>query len=299
MPQPGTGGHRFGGEWTSQKLEILCRYLEAYTTALKNQPFTTAYIDAFAGTGYRTLKRADETEKGLLFPDLAGEEPQALLEGSARLALKVEPRFDRYVFIEKDPQHLRELAALREEFTDLADRIVIRPGDANTIVQDLCEKNWTQHRAVLFLDPYGMEVNWSTIEKVAATGAIDLWILLPLGIGVNRLLPRSGQIPESWRSRLNLFLGVDDWYETFYHEETTTNLFGGEETTRVKAGLETIGDFLVQRLKTVFPGVAPRPKVLMNSANCPLYLFCFAVSSPNRRAREIALRIANHLLRDV
>lgn len=46
----------FGGGWTKQKLKVLRKYLSAYTTALKRQPFKTAYIDAFAGTGYRELK---------------------------------------------------------------------------------------------------------------------------------------------------------------------------------------------------------------------------------------------------
>ena len=32
-------------------------------------------------------------------------------------------------------------------------------------------------------------------------------ILFPLGIGLNRLLPRSGLIPEGWRQRLNFFWG--------------------------------------------------------------------------------------------
>ena len=41
----------FGGPWTQQKLNILEHYLDAYTTALKNQPFRLVYIDAFAGTG--------------------------------------------------------------------------------------------------------------------------------------------------------------------------------------------------------------------------------------------------------
>ena len=43
-------------------------------------------------------------------------------------------------------------------------------------------------RAVLFLDPYGMEVEWDTMVAIAKTQAIDLWILFPLGIAVNRLL---------------------------------------------------------------------------------------------------------------
>jgi len=286
--------HSFGGNWTLTKLEILRRYLEAYTLVFKNQSFKTAYIDAFAGTGYRALKQA-ETE-GLLFPDLAEDAPQELLHGSARMALEINPRFDRYIFIEKDSDRCKQLRNLQEEFPDRADHIAIRQGDANEEIQSLCRKDWKKHRAVLFLDPYGMAVEWTTIEKVATTHAIDLWLLFPLGIGVNRLLPRSGQIPEGWRTRLNLFLGTEDWYESFYKVETATNLFGVEETKVAKAKVDTIAKYCVDRLKSVFPGVAPKPKILMNSANCPLYLFCFAVGSQNTQARKIALRIANHIL---
>jgi three-Cys-motif partner protein len=291
----GTQNHRFGGDWTTKKLEILRSYLGAYAKVLKNQPFTTAYIDAFAGTGYRTLKQT-ETDESILFPDLAEEGPQKLLEGSARIALQVEPQFDRYIFVEKDPDRCDQLEKLRSEFPQLAEDIRIERGEANKIIRDLCRKNWKRHRAVLFLDPYGMAVEWATIEKVAKTGGIDLWVLFPLGIGVNRLLPRSGEIPAGWRNRLNLLLGSDDWYQAFYQTETKRTLFGEEETV-MKAGVETIGKYFVDRLKSVFPGVAPEPKVLMNSMNCPLYLFCFAVSSPNPRARAIALDIANHILK--
>jgi len=31
-----------------------------------------------------------------------------------------------------------------------------------------------------------MQVDWTTLEAVASTQAIDIWILFPLGIGVNR-----------------------------------------------------------------------------------------------------------------
>ena len=290
--------HRFGGDWTATKLEILKGYLGAYTIALKDQPFKTAYIDAFAGTGYRTLKQTDATPN-LLFPDLAEEAPQALLEGSARLALKVEPRFDRYIFVEKSSERCKQLDDLRKEFPHLASAIRIENGEANQVIQVLCKKDWQRQpgrRAVLFLDPYGMEVEWTTIESVAKTEAIDLWLLFPLGIGPNRLLPRSGEVPAGWRHRLNLFLGTEDWYEAFYQVETAPNLFGEAETTVVKRGVEVIGKYLVDRLRVVFPGVAPRPRILMNSTNCPLYLFCFAIGSRNPRAQQIALRIANHLL---
>ena len=54
--------------------------------------------------------------------------------------------------------------------------------DANTAVQRICAStNWHNNRAVLFLDPYGMQVSWETLAAVAATKAIDLWMLYPPG----------------------------------------------------------------------------------------------------------------------
>jgi three-Cys-motif partner protein len=185
--------HRFGGDWTTAKLNVIAGYLRSYTTALKDQPskehpFVKGYIDAFAGTGYRDARQDDrdeDTSQALLLPDLAGTEPQALLDGSARLALKTQPRFDRYIFIERSPERCAQLELLKQEFPDLAANIRIRPGDANAEIQELCskEKDWSSHRAVLFLDPYGMQVDWSTIQAIARTKAIDLWVLFPLGIG--------------------------------------------------------------------------------------------------------------------
>jgi three-Cys-motif partner protein len=297
----GDGGHRFGGDWTERKLGVLAKYLRGYTTALKNTTFEKLYIDAFAGTGYREARRDDEgpaVSSTLLLPDLAEPEPQALLDGSARRALATDPRFDRYLFIERDAGRCSQLETLREEFPQLADAIEIRRGDANAEIQSVCSATWRTRRAVLFLDPYGMQVEWATIEAVARTEAIDLWILFPLGIGVNRLLVKSGDVPEAWRRRLDLLLGTQDWYDEFYKVEATRNLFGGEEERVVKASTETIGKYFIQRLQSVFAGVAPEPAVLRNSKNAPLYLLCFAVGNPGK-GKDIALRIANHLLKEV
>lgn len=308
MTRKGRGSgkaHQFGGDWTSTKLKVLAGYLKSYTTALQDkptveQPFVKGYIDAFAGTGYRDAQRESSggpSAQSLLFPDLAEEEPQDLLDGSARLALKTEPRFDRYIFIEKNTKRCAELEALKVEFSRLAADIRIHEGDANRKIQDLCNKDWSGHRAVMFLDPYGMQVEWPTIEAIAATKAIDLWLLFPLGIGVNRLLTKSGDIPESWRKRLNLLLGTEDWYDEFYEKQTSTDLFGDEQERVIKATMETIGGYFNNRLKEVFAGVSKKPGVLRNSTNNPLYLLCFAVG--NDRGKAIALRIADHLLKEV
>lgn len=287
---------------------MIAKYLSAYIDALKNQSFVTAYIDAFAGTGYRTMRRErdeDTPNETLLFPDLATDEPQQLLDGSARLALKargsgpegVLARFNRFIFIERDAARCRELEALKDEFPDLKNGIRVAQGDANVEIQKLCAKKWSRRRAVLFLDPYGMQVEWQTLEAIAKTTAIDLWLLFPLGIGVSRLLTRSGEIPKGWRTRLDKLLGTTTWYDEFYKIEHEPDLFGNDEERVVKATNETIARYFNDRLKTIFPanGVA-EPGVLRNSSNNPLYVLCFAAG--NAKGAPIAVRIANHILKE-
>jgi three-Cys-motif partner protein len=157
--------HQFGGSWTTAKLAVLAAYLQGYTTALKERPskerpFRKAYIDAFAGTGYREERREEEQQEqqGLLFPDLAEPETQELIEGSAKLALQTQPSFDKYIFIERNAGRCLQLEGLKDEFPSLAKLIDIRCGDANVQIREICNANWKSHRAVLFLDPYGMQV---------------------------------------------------------------------------------------------------------------------------------------------
>lgn len=76
------------------------------------------------------------------------------------------------------------------------------------------------------------------------------------------------------------------------------NLFGETEEIE-KAGFAVIGKYFNQRLSGVFAGVSAKPKVLVNSTNSPLFLLCFAVGNPSSKAKGLALKIANEVLRSV
>jgi hypothetical protein len=93
-------------------------------------------------------------------------------------------------------------------------------------------------------------------------------------------------------------LGTKDWFDAFYKARSRETLFGEQEDL-IKAKTDTIGRYFNDRLEDVFEGVAPKPGVLWNSRNSPLYLLCFAVGNPHDRAKEIALRIANHMLKEM
>lgn len=287
-----TTGHLFGGTWTEEKLAQVERYLKAYLKALKDKPFKLMYIDAFAGTGSRALKQTTSLSLNLFAEDDDAIEFSA---GSVRRALEIEdPKpFDKYIFIESNPERFEELRGLEKEFPER--KIEFHKQDANIWIQKNFREKWKGHRAVMFLDPYKMEVEWKTIESIAKTEAIDLWLLFPLGSSVNRLLPRDGEINEGWRAILNRLFGSEDWYNYFYNISKETNLFGITEEKKVKKDISVIADYLVSRLKTIFPGVSEKPRFLYNSKNNPIFLLCFACA--NEAGADIAVRIADHILK--
>jgi len=294
----GKGQQFFGGDWTEEKLTRVRKYLTAYmkifSTNLQAKYLTPIYVDAFAGTGYRAT-RTQSTNEELLFPELREEETIRFLKGSARIALEINPSFAEYKFIEQDLEYQKELEQLKKDFPSIAERITILPGDANKHLRTICEQtNWRNARAVFFLDPYGMEVEWTTIESIAKTRAADLWLLFPLGIGVTRLLTKRQPPTSGWANRLTKIFGTDTWEKVFYSEKIETTLFGDKTTYHREANWNQIGKYFVDRLKTIFIEVAENPLILRNSKNSPLYFLCFAASNP--KGAKTAIKIAQNIL---
>ncbi len=187
---------------------------------------------------------------------------------------------------------------LKNEFPEKKQKIQLVNADANTYISDLCNNyKWQNHRAVLFLDPYGMQVDWETIKAIANTEAIDLWYLFPLGIGVNRLLKKdASKIQTSWDIKLDNIFGTHEWKKAFYCETEETTLFGKENKLVKHTNFSKISDFVVTRLKTTFSCVANNPLLLRNSKNNPLYLLCFASGNP--RGGKTAIKIAQDILKE-
>lgn len=288
--------HSFGGGWTDDKLERLRKYLATYTTIFnKNErarKLKTIYVDAFAGTGYRARKTQPNYQSPL-FPELAEPEAAAFLDGSARIALRVEPPFKQYLLIERDLARAQALQQLKHNFPDK--QIEIVEEDANNYLTQWCaEQDWRYSRAVVFLDPYGMQVSWDLIEALARTKAIDLWFLFPLGVAVNRLLTKKAPPTGAWADALTRILGTDAWKREFYVQKKQPTLFGEEESYEKEADFKLIGRFFVERLKTVFHKVAENPLPLRNSCNNPLYLLCFASGNP--KGSQTAIKIAQDIL---
>ena len=276
----------FGGQWTLEKLECVRAYLAAYAKVMMNQKFKTAYIDAFAGTGYTRFKNEKSTPAGVFEHEMAEPEAEDFRQGSAQIALGIEPPFGKYIFIEKDRKRALELEKLKEKFPHRAASIKIEVGDANAELARLCDPKmkWGGRRAVLFLDPYGMQVEWSTIAAAGRTKNIDMLFLFPLGMGVMRLLRDDPvQIPPENAKCLTRLFGTADWQKEFYVKNPQPGIFDepGADLGKVKAASpEKVAEFWLKRLRDVFEHVSPKGRVLCNSRNSPLYLLCFAAGNP-------------------
>src|SRR6266540_3466040 len=109
--------HQFGGHWTEEKLSRLGKYLKAFTTIFTRNPraskLTTMYVDAFAGTGYRSSAKAEK---------------------STPVLFETEPPFDQYLFIDETPEHAHELESLRQHFPAKAQRISVIQKEANSFL---------------------------------------------------------------------------------------------------------------------------------------------------------------------
>jgi three-Cys-motif partner protein len=288
--------HQFGGPHTDDKVARLRDYLQAFTVALKHRGYVRLYIDAFAGSGDRT-----DVIPVLPLLDGGNAEPQTVsVPGSARLAIEITPPFDRLVLIENDPGRYAALNELRAEFPER--KIECHPGDANDVVQNLCRttpwRNGRGVRGVIFLDPYGMEVQWATVEAIAATRALDLWYFFPL-MGLYRQAANDVvDIDANKRARLNRVLGTDEWERAWYGiPHGGTDLFDDPQTATRTANVNTIERYVKRRLASVFRGAVLDPLRIFNKQGAPLASLFFAVSNPSRGAVKLATDIASYILR--
>ena len=278
--------HSYGGQWTRDKLEILLRYLDAYTTALKNQPFRLSYIDAFAGPG--------SWQPGAPYESTDYGEFNDMLKGSPKIALDIiDKPFDKCVFIDTKKEHIESLKAIKDE--NPKRNINIINMDANKALPRICHDLDEFERAVVFLDPYATEVSWATIVSIARTEKVDCWILFPL-MAIARQMPLEQEPAPTLMCNLDRIFGGRKFWHDFYSPVKQHSFWGQGDEKERESGSDKIAEAYRERLKTEFVSVAPTRRGLKNSRNSNLFDLFFAASNPKgaRRAVEIADYILKH-----
>jgi len=199
----------------------------------------------------------------------------------------MEPPFDHYVFIEMDERRLAELRNLETENKGRRN-IAIRAGDCNEYLSTRLLKTFSSDRlwrGVVFLDPFGMHVPWSTIELLAKTEHIEVFLNFPVGMAIQRLLPRNGRFTAKQRAKLDDYFGDPGWYDQVYVVEQ--GLFEEELRKRDDAA-ERLVTWFRGRLKTAF-GFVSTARLITNSQGGHLYYLIFA--GPNATGAKIASHV--------
>jgi three-Cys-motif partner protein len=297
MSQSNNLSHAFGGPHTELKLDAVERYLKMFTKALSTQDFNLWYIDAFTGS----RMREDTVTAGGIFESEPIYETRTENPGSSIRALDVEPGFHNYVFIEKDLRRFNDLQILKEQYP--RKRIDTKNGDANSMLREIFETPpWTnqtagngRHKAIVFLDPYGMQVKWETLE-ILARSAVDVWYLFPL-MGVTRQLAKTFiNIDRHKSMSLNEIFGNTEWESDLYSiENSQGNLFDEfENNAKRHADQKAIEKYSKDRLKTLFRYVS-EPLPLLTDGGAKLYsLFC--MSNGNDKAVKLIRKLSNEVI---
>jgi three-Cys-motif partner protein len=288
----------WGGRWTEEKLDAFEKYVNAYLTIMNSYRekcnWKLIYFDGFAGSGSRNETKKEKNSDLLqeLFKDLSlDEEELETYKGAAERVLSISQRgFDYYYFVDKDKESSLKLHELLAPFEN-DKTLVYRNSDANKQVEMLAQAMHNDKclTALVLLDPFGMQVDWRSIELLRGTRT-DLWILIPTGVIVNRLLDRKCELTHI--EKLSSFFGKDEEFlkEFFYKKKKVDTLFGETEIVeKVKKPIEKISELYIDQLKTIFDYVTEKPLVLYNTRNTPI--FHFACASNNATAISIASQI--------
>ena len=290
----------WGGQWTEDKLDAFEKYVNAYLTIMnpnrEKYHWKLIYFDGFAGSGSRNEVKKEPDSELLqdLFRDCSIEEKELdTYKGAAERVLSIAQQgFDFYYFVDKDKESSLKLHELLAPFEN-DKTLVYRNSDANKQVELLAKamREDTSLAALVLLDPFGMQVDWKSIELLKGTRT-DLWILIPTGVIVNRLLDRKAELTHM--DKLTSFFGKDESFlkDYFYKKKTVDTLFGEKEIIeKVKKPIEKIAELYIEQLKTIFEYVTEKPLVLYNSRKTPI--FHFACASNNSTAIKIASQIIN------
>lgn len=295
----------FGDEHTRHKLETVENYLSVYTTALKKQNFELLYVDACAGSGSSIpksalIERPTESEQIHLLDD-----PKPVLDadqiivGSALRALKVQPHFDRYLLNDVKKSNVAALrAAISADFSHLENRIQLTRFDANEMLIDLCGRtNWRTTRAVVFIDPFGLQIKYSTLEALGRTAAVDVWYLVPV-FAMYRQIRQDGGVLEDGGRSVDEALGTTEWRNVVATEEKgQIDLWGNSQAVSKRAvdvkWFETVAK---ERLEAAFGGRVVDQVLPLGRGGLHEFSLMFAWANPSDRAR-LASKLASAVLK--
>lgn len=295
---------QWGGKWTEEKLDAFEKYVKAYLTIMNKYrdvyDWKLVYFDGFAGSGSRSQEEEKKEVMDLFGEDVAVED-LGVYQGAAERVVRIDSSkmrsFDNFVFVDSNQDNCDALEKRLSQYTTEGKKYYLNR-DANVVVKMLANtlrKN-RSYKTLAFLDPFGMQIDWSSIATLKDL-SVDLWILVPTGVIINRLLEKKIDLSKglTHAEKLESFFGMPETEirSFFYTENQMPTLFGDEDTvvTKTKNAIRKIAELYIKQLNGIFPFVTKDPLVLYNNHHLPIYHLVFA--SKNENALKIAQQIIN------
>ena len=248
--------------------------------------------------GLRTKIAAYEGQTGLLGQKIVLDADQ-IVEGSAARALSVSPPFDHYLLNDVKRANIKSLQALvRGEYAHLEDRVTFTQRDANEILLELSQTtNWKQTRAVVFIDPFGLQIKYDTLRALARTEAVDVWYLVPV-FAMFRQVRGDGQVIDDGGRSVDDALGTTDWRKAVAVEHRMPGLFEDEVVYSTKAvDVAWFEKVAKERLASAFGGRVLDRALPLGRNGLHEFSLMFASANPSDRAWNLAAKLATAVLK--
>lgn len=253
------------GSWSEIKLEIVRKYAAAYSTIMANQPSIKKhiYVDAFAGPGVHISRTTGD-----------------FVLGSPLNALRIEPAFKEFHFIDADGNRTAQLRGLTGNRPD----VFTYEGDCNEILPEKIfpRAEYSNYaRALCLLDPYNINLAWEVVKTAGQMRSIEIFLnFMIMDANMNVLRHDPERADPRQVARMNRFWGDDSWRTAAY--DSSGNLFGWEE----KGTNEQLVQAYRERLIRVAGfGYVPEPLPMRNSKGATVYYLFFA--SPKATGEKI------------
>lgn len=210
-------------QWSEKKYKLLSAYCSVFTASMKNKWENLVYIDLFSGAGHAKI-----IENG------------KILRASPTIALN--HPFTKYIFCEADEKRFEALNdRVKRDYPQK--NIVLLHGDANEKIEEIKYNTpkYSRNNRVLtfcFVDPYTLNLNFSTIRDLSENYNIDFLILLALHMDANRNMMI---YLEEENAKIEKFVGMKNWRNTFLSQNPSGQNFVSFLAESYKKNMKELG----------------------------------------------------------
>jgi three-Cys-motif partner protein len=249
------------GYWSQIKLDFVKKYAAAYSriiTAQKQPSFAPVFIDGISIAAIH-MSRGSRT----------------YIPGSPVNVLLITPEFYRYYLIDIRGE---KTSALKQMVADNP-KVSVIPGNCNDALTTRVfpHVQWNQYRRGLcLLDPYGLHLDWKTIEAAGKLKTLDVVLSLPVAdVNGNALWRSPAGMNRPDLEQLTRFWGNDSWNGG---SSESSNAASGRSS---KADTDAIAAAFRARLQSAagFKHV-PDPMPMRSSKGVLNYYLFFAAQKP-------------------